>query len=223
MSKDHDFWYAVNMTRVISPPKQTLETFGASIIKYHIISEFSDEVGRTRIRSGKVVSERPQIITPGHFAQQLLDGFGDEAQEYADWLVQHNEMVQILKYGLQFRKEHVTTEEASSPIDDVIEQVKATVEQDTHPLNAIVVGDDDLWEVSLLKFLRDYIEQSAPVNIRDFRQLNAEEHMEQQREIEMEFRLAQQDRKRIQALGDKLQRLGIFERYEDRFYSLINS
>src|SRR5210317_41201 len=105
MPAEHDFWYAVNLTKVVLPPRQTLETFGASTIRYHIVSELLDDVDRVRIRTGKVFSERPQIITPGNFAQQLLDGFGDQAKEYAEWLMQHNEMVNILKYGLQFRKE----------------------------------------------------------------------------------------------------------------------
>jgi hypothetical protein len=223
MHKEHDFWYAVNLTEVVLPPKNTLETFGASVIKYHVISEFPDEVNRVRIRSGKVHSERPQIITPGHFAQQILDGFGEKAREYADWLQQHNELVQILKYGIQFRKEQVSSEESHAPLQEVVDRVKASVENDDDPMSAVVVGADDLWEVSLLKFLRDFIEKSAPSNVRDFRIRQHESSLELQREIEMDFRVAQLDRAKVAALGDKLQRLGLFEKYEDRFYSLLNS
>jgi len=221
MPKEHDFWYAVNLTEVVLQPRQALETFGASVVTYHLISEFPDAVNRIRIRTGKVHSERPQIITPGHFAQQILDGFGDKAREYADWLQKNNEIVQILRYGIQFRKEHVNVEEAHAPLAEVVEQVKATVDKDNNPMSAVIVGADDLWEVSLLKFLRDFIEHSAPVNIRDIRQHRHEASLELRREIEMDFRLAQHDRSRIQALGDKLQNLGLFEQYEDRFYSLL--
>ncbi len=222
MPAEHDFWYAVKMTRIVVSPRQTLETFGATTIRYHVISEFLDEVNHIRIRSGKVVSERPQIITPGRFAQQLLDGFGDEAREYADWLIQHNEMMKILQYGLQFRKEQVSTEESFAPLEEVVDRVRGNVEDGDDSLSAVIVGADDLWDVSLLKFLRDYIEQSAPGNIRDFQQREREISMEEQREIEMAFRLAAQDSSRIQGLGNMLQRKGLFEQYEDRFYALIN-
>jgi hypothetical protein len=222
MHKEHDFWYAVNLTQVALQPKKALETFGASVIKYHLISEFPDAVDRIRIRTGKVHSERPQIITPGHFAQQILDGFGDEAKEYAEWLQQHNELIQILKYGIQFRKEQVSTEETHAPLAEVIERVKTTVEKENDTMSAVLVGADDLWEVSLLKFLRDFIERSAPVNVRDIRVKQHETSLELQREIEMDFRMAQHDRNKVPALGDKLQRLGLFEKYEDRFYSLLH-
>ncbi len=222
MPEEHDIWYAVSVTRVVLPPKQTLETFGATTVRYHLISELVDEVDRVRIRTGKVYSERPQIITPNHFADQLLEGFGDKAQEYAGWLRSHNEMVKILQYGLQFRKEHASAETVSQPLKEVAEKVKASVEADNEPLSAVLVGADELWEVSLLKFLRDYIEQSAPNNLRDFQQRDHEDNLEFERGLEMEFRQAAGDPNRIQALGQKLQRHGLFEKYEDRFYALIN-
>ncbi len=221
MAEQDDIWYAVNVTRVVLQPRQTLETFGATTVRYHLISELMDEVGQVRVRTGKVFSERPQIITPGHFAQQLLDGFGEKAQDYADWLVNHNEMVRILKYGLQFRKEHATAETITDSLENVTDRVRETVEQGNDPLTTVVIGADELWEVSLLKFLRDYIEQSAAGNFQAIQDRKHESKLEFEREIEMDFHLAARDRSRIQPLGQKLERLGLFSKYEDRFFSLV--
>ncbi len=222
MSRKDDIWYAVKITRVVMPPRQTLETFGATTIRYHLISELMDEVDKVRVRAGKVFSERPQIITPDHFARQLLEGFGEKARDYAEWLSDHGEMVNILKYGLQFRKKHTSAEILSEPLNHVADKIKAAVSSEDDPLSAVIIGADELWEVSLLKFLRDYIEKSAPVNIQQLRQRDHEADLEIPREIEMEFRAAALDKKRIPGLGKKLQKYGLFEKYEDRFYALVH-
>ncbi|MCJ8328611.1 MAG: hypothetical protein HRT89_10770 [Lentisphaeria bacterium] len=222
MSNESDIWYAAKITRVIRPPEQTLETFGATTLTYHVISELMDNINKVRVRTGKVISERPQIITPRSFANQLLDGFGDKAQEYADFLINHGDAIKILQYGLQFRKEHISSETLSEPLDQITEKVKQAVIDSDDPLAAVIVGADELWEVSLLKFLRDYIEKSAPHN---FQQINSRAHeidLELEREIEMDFQVASIDPSKAQALGNKLQRYGIFEKYEDRFYRLFN-
>ena len=74
MGKEEDIWYAVNVTRVVVPPQRSLETFGTTTIQYQLLSELMDEVNKVRIRQGTVYAERPQIITPNHFASLLLDG-----------------------------------------------------------------------------------------------------------------------------------------------------
>ena len=223
MPDEHDIWYAVNLTEVVLPPKQTLETFGATTLRYHLISELMDEVGKVRVRTGKVYSERPQIITPQFLADQLLEGFGEKAREYTEWLIEHNQAMTILKYGLQFRKEHMDSEIISEPIEQVSKKVSATVKQDDDPLSAVIIGADELWEVSLLKFLRDYIEKSAPVNIQQIQSHDRESQMEIKREIEMDFQMAAHDKSRINALGKKLEKYGLFEQYQDRFFRLVNS
>lgn len=225
MGKPEDIWYAVNTTRVILAPRQTLETFGATTIRYHLISELMDEANKVRVREGKVVSERPQIITPRQMASQLLDGFGDQAREYAEWLQSHNEMVRILRYGLQFRKDEISQEIVSDSIDAVSERVTDTVSGGQDPLTTVLIGADEMWEVSLLKFLVDYIEHSAPGNIQDISQRAREEayyrNAQARQEIEDDFRRAAVDPSHVKPLGAKLRRNGIFEQYEDRFYALV--
>ena len=221
MGKQEDIWYAVNVTKVVHAPKQSLETFGRTTIRYHLLSELMDEVNKVRLRAGSMCSERPQIITPSHFASQLLEGFGDKAREYAEWLMDNGEMIKILKFGLHFRKEKISEELLSGTIDDVSKRVKDKVLNKEDNMSAIIVGADEFWEVSLLKFFVDYLQQSASANLNELSQFNLASNQDMKDEIESEFIAASTDRTRINFLGNKLKKLGVFEKYEDRFYTLV--
>ena len=233
MGRQEDIWYAVNITKVVYSPQQTLETFGTTTIRYHFLSELMDEVNKVRLREGSVYSERPQIITPSNFASQLLEGFGDKAQEYADWLLGQGEMVRILKYGLHFRKDKIAEHLLSGAIADVAESIRDKIVAKNDDFAAVVIGADELWEVSLLKFVVDYLQQSAASNIveltRHSNSLNISASSRSIREqsvrekIEAEFAAATQDRSRIESLGKFLQENGLFEEYEDKFYNLVQS
>jgi len=226
MGKQEDIWYAVNVTKVIHSPQLTLETFGTTTIRYHFLSELMDEVNKVRVREGSVYSERPQIITPSHFATQLLDGFGDKAQEYADWMLSHGEMIRILKYGLHFRKDKIAEELIAGSLDDVSDRIRDKVASNNDNFSAVIVGADELWEVSLLKFVVDYIQQSAAVNLQELAKQPSQNKIRIssqgiREEIEAEFSSASKDRSRIDGLGKQLQKYGLFEEYEDKFYELV--
>ncbi len=221
MGKQEDIWYAVNVTKVVHGPKQSLETFGTTTIRYHLLSELMDQVNQVRLREGSMYSERPQIITPSHYASQLLEGFGDKAREYTEWLMENGEMIKILKYGLHFRKEKISEELLSGSIDDVSKRLKDKVSKKDDDFSAIVIGADELWEVSLLKFFVDYLQQSATSNFSEISQSKFIANQEIKEEIESEFIAASTDKARIDSLGNKLKKLGMFEQYEDRFYTLI--
>ena len=57
MSLDDNIWFAVNQTRVITEPKQTIETFGVTRIRYYIVSEVLDAVGQVKVHEGIITSE----------------------------------------------------------------------------------------------------------------------------------------------------------------------
>jgi hypothetical protein len=227
MGMKEDIWYAARVTRVVLKPRQVLETFGTSCIRYHLVSELLDDVNKVRVRAGRVYSERPQIITPEHFGGRILEGFGDQAREYAEWLRQHGELVKILQYGLQFRKDQATQEIISDSLEAVSGRVKETVERGGDDLNAVIVGADELWEVSLLKFIFDFIHHSAPTNLREINQRNRERREQIAKalrdEVEADFAAAAEHPDRLPMLGEKLERLGLFDAYEDRFYGLMRS
>lgn len=163
------FNYAIENTRVILAPRGRIATFGNTSFRFHLISELMDRVNEVRVRDGRVHAERPQILTPGHYSKLLLDGFGEKAREFADWIEQRNEPFAILKYGFQFRKTDVVEKILQSPVEEVIDRIQGTVAAEDEPLSAVIHGVDEAWEVCLLKFSIDLIQQSAGENLGDFR------------------------------------------------------
>ncbi len=169
MVNEDSFQYAVENTRVLLAPQRRIETFGNTSFRFYLITELMDSVNQVRVRDGHLHAERPQILAPGHYSRLLLEGFGEKARGFADWLQKQGESLAILKYGFQFRRTDVTENVVSIPLDQVVENVRATVSKSNEPLSAIIHGIDDAWEVCLLKFASDLIQQSAGANLGDFR------------------------------------------------------
>lgn len=170
MISEDDFQYAVENTRVVLAPDRRIETFGSTHFRFHLVSELMDQVGVVRVRDGRIEAQRPQIITPGAYASLALDGFGEKAQRFAKWLESRPEKLAILKYGFEFRKMDVVENIAHGSMQEVIQRVKETMNRADEPMSAIIEGVDDAWEVCLLKFTVDLIQQSAGGNMNDFRE-----------------------------------------------------
>lgn len=169
MWSEDDFQYAAENTQVILAPEHQIATFGSTSFRFYLISELMDQVNEVRVRDGRIHAERPQIMTPDHYARWLLEGFGEKAQHYVDQLRERMRNVAVLRYGFQFRKTEVTENTFRESIDAVIERTKSRVHNSGEPLSAIIQGVDDAWEVCLLKFTIDLIERSAGGNVGDFR------------------------------------------------------
>ena len=169
MLNEDSFQYAIENTQVLLAPQSRIETFGNTRFRFYMISELMDRVNEVRVRGGYVHAERPQIVTPGHYSKFLLEGFGDKGREFADWLEQHAEGLSILKYGFQFRRTDVAEEILQCSVEAASKRIQGTSEFSEEPLSAVIQGVDDAWEVCLLKFTVDLIQQSAPGNLGDFR------------------------------------------------------
>ncbi|MEI6072757.1 MAG: hypothetical protein WCS31_13260 [Verrucomicrobiae bacterium] len=167
MLQEHDFHYAMENTRVVVSPKGGIETFGSTQFRFSLVSELLDEVGAVRVRNGRLEAERPRIVSPHHYSKLMLDGFGEEAREYADWIESHGSAIRILRYGFQFRKtdlsEHVVRESLDSALDRLQDQIG------DDPLAALISGVDDAWEVCLLKFSMEMIQKSAGENVDEWK------------------------------------------------------
>ena len=225
MDKDKfDFWYAVNNTQVIVKPSQALETFGTTVLKYHLVTELMDTINQVRIREGTIKAARPQIITPSQ-SEEMLEGFGDEAREYVDWLRHHEQELRILQYGFVITKQEISEEIVSDQITAVVENVEKIVRERNEPHSAVLVGVDKPWEVCLLKLLRDVVSDSAPGNLQNLMRnqvtVDQQGRKRVRDEIEKEFNAARHNPALIQRLGATLQKHNAFKEYEDRFFELV--
>ncbi len=167
MIQEHDFHYAMENTRVVVSPQGGIETFGTTRFQFSLVSELLDEVDTVRVRSGKIEAERPRILSPHHFSRLMLDGFGEEARDYADWIESQGADIKILRYGFQFRKTDLSERVVREPMDETIERLRNQIGDD--PLAALIAGVDDAWEVCLLKFSMEMIRKSAGGNVDEWK------------------------------------------------------
>lgn len=224
---EFDFFYAMNNTEVVVPPSGRLETFGNTVVNYHLLCEDMDDVNQVNIREGRVEAFRPQILTPQHLTQSGLDGFGAEAERYMAWLKEHMSELVILRYGFMIKKEEIRKYVVHEKMPTVLSQVRTEVEKKNDPLSAIVVGVEKPWEVSLMKLMVDVMQKSVVANVTDLKQRNLlpmdpEQSARMKKlEIEDDFNKAEADSTLIRSLGLKLQKYGLFAEYEDRFFALM--
>lgn len=223
-----DFWYAVNNTEIVMTPSRHLETFGSTILHYHLISELMDSVDQVRVREGRMNASQPKIITPEAYSSTFLEGFGEEATRYLEWLREHERDIHILQYGYQLRQESFSEHIVSDNVRNVVDRVKTSVEQSGDPLGAVVVGVDEPWDVCLVKLFWEVIRKSASTNVQQMQKRRLFDNAGGvprgvRDDIDCDFLAAGRDASRIAPLGKKLQEYGLFEEYQDRFFSLVRT
>jgi len=221
-----DFWYAVNNTAVVMAPRRHLETFGNTLINYHMVSELMDNVGQVRVREGRMQAMRPQIVTPSAYSSMILEGFGEQAEKYLEWLREHEDHVRILRYGYTLRQEAFSEHVVTDNLDAVIERVKQDVTGRNDPFSAVIKGVDDPWDVCLVRLFWQVIQNSAQANFREMaakRMFEIQDGLPQglRDEIEVAFQAAGRDTALIKPLGRLLQQHNVFDQYQDRFFALV--
>ena len=229
MSEDNrqfDFLYAVKNTRIVRPPVRALETFGETLVNYHLVAELADDPRKVRIREGRLEAHKPAILTPEAYVQEQMEGFGEQARQYLDFLKQHEDAIRILQYGYSLKQEAFSEQVVTDSVDAVLERVVARVKEANDPFATVIRGVDEPWDVCLVHFFWLHANASAPVNVREFEKVRAQALMEAtapevRDDVERAFARAEKDPSLVRELGAFLQRQGVFERYQDRFFKLV--
>jgi hypothetical protein len=168
MDRD-SFHYALENTRTHLEPSGLIETFGSTVFDFTLVSELMDDVDRVRLRRGTMQAERPRLVTPEHYAKIMLDGFGEKAREFADWLEQHGDDLKFLRYGFQFTKSNLREDVVSGRLDGVIADAVRRARDTGDTRQAVIESVDDAWEVSLLKLAFDTARRSAGENVGEWK------------------------------------------------------
>jgi len=169
MFREDDFNYAIENTRVVVHPRQNIETFGTTSFRFYLVSELMDQVNTIRVRDGRLDAERPRIVAPHHLSKLLLDGFGEKAQGYAEWLESQGENIGFLRYGFQFRKTDLSESLVHEPMEAVVAKLGEEIRTRQDPMSALIEGVDEAWEVCLLKFSVEMIRRSAKGNVDEWK------------------------------------------------------
>ncbi len=163
---DFDRWYAARHVRIVLAPSHRLETFGNTLVNYHLVSELPDHPGKVRVREGRLEAHRPLVITP-HFSEITTEGLGDEAQAYLAFLKAHEEDMRILRYGYHLKSDNFSEQIVTAPLAVVTERVKAAVLASKDAFGAVLQGEDDPWDVALIELWRREVARSAGTNIKE--------------------------------------------------------
>lgn len=166
---DHDFQYAIENTRVVLTPEQRIATFGTTQFEFYLVTELMDQVNVVRVRNGTMHAERPQIMTMDHLHQLAIEGFGEKAENYMEWLQEQAPDLALLKYGFQLRKTDLSEETIHDSLEAVTDRVIERVKSSDAGTGAVLQGVDEGWEVSLLKLTTDLIQRSVRNNVGDWK------------------------------------------------------
>jgi len=210
-NQQFDFWYAVENTTILTAPRRHLETFGNTILHYNLITELMDSVDKVRVRVGKIKAFRPQIITPDSFSDNMLEGFDDESLDYLDWLQENNPDLFLLKYGFSIKNQEISEHVVSDSLRNVVDRVQSEVDRSVPDDIAIeVVQESVMGNFNEIRRHRDLLSgYQSPKQLR--------------RQIEEEFALAEKNPGRIDHLGGFLEKNGLFDEYQDRFFEMVQA
>ncbi len=219
---------AIEQTFVVKFPKQHLATFGITNISYYVVTEpvFAEETGPQEgvVRSGRVVAQKPTIVTPTYAMH--LDGFSPEAYEYfADVANEAGPNSPGILY--QYKNEEGAMDIVSGFPQEIAHRIRDDLESRDENMSVVIVGVDELWDVSLLKFIYEFTSSSAETNARELNSrgllapepsLNGAPRAAVD-QIEKLFREVGQGRD-PEELKRELDRWGLFDFYQDRFLAL---
>ncbi|MBQ0032331.1 MAG: hypothetical protein KBT68_05980 [bacterium] len=166
---DFDRWYAAKSARFLVEPSHRLETFGNTLVNYHLVSELPDHPGKIRVREGRLEAHQPLVITP-HVADVEMDGFGDEAKAYLDFLKENEQHLRILQYGYHLKSDKFSEQIVTDRLSVVTERVKSEVIASNDKFAAVVQCVDEPWDVALVELWLREVHRSAGGNIKELQQ-----------------------------------------------------
>jgi len=220
---------AVKHTEILRLPKRSLATFGTTNIYYYLVtepaySELWEGVIETVVREGKVIAERPRIVTPYYLSR--LEGFSSDARKYFDMLIRaHGANVPGLFYTYKNEPKELTI--VSDNLLSVVNKLNDEIDKRGDPLTSIIKGEDELWDVSLMKFiyemtrssLRDNVLQMGARGLLDIDSSGVP--VDARLRIEELFRMVSRGEIDPSELKEELDRWDLFEEYEDRFFAIF--
>ncbi|MFC1950725.1 hypothetical protein ACFLWD_03600 [Chloroflexota bacterium] len=227
--EDERIRQAVNHTEVLRLPKQSLATFGTTNIYYYLVtepvySELVKDITETVVREGRVIAEKPRIVTPYYLSR--LEGFSSGARRYFTELIRtHGSSAPGLFYT--YKNEPKELNIVSDGLLSVVAKLNAEIDKRSDPLTSIIKGEDEFWDVSLMKFIYEMTRSSLQDNLsqmgsRGLLDIDASGvPVDARVKIDDLFSKVSRGESDPQELKTELDRWDLFEEYEDRFFAIF--
>lgn len=215
--------YAIEHTEFVRPPRQTLATFGSSVIDYYVVTELASNL--SVIRDGKVITEKPRIVTPAYLIN--VEGFSEHARKYIGTMAMENPNEPGIFY--RYKNEPKEMNVVSEPIQGVIDRLNALLDEQHNPSSMIIKGVEEFWDVSLLTLIFELTKRSVRSNVIEFQRRGFMEVDDSgltgdaRNYIEHLFEQVKRDISLAPQLVAELNRWGVFSEYEDRFFALLQN
>lgn len=222
---------ALARTRVVRAPQQGLATFGSTSVRYYLVTEPSyraldvvhDGQEESVVREGVVRAERPRVVTPYYLLRH--EGFGDNADRYLQRLA---EEVGPDHPGLMYhyKNEGAETAVVSGSVEEVTRKIVDRLDRESKPLEAVITGSDDLWDLSLMKFIYDFTAYSAQANVSEMRakgllRTEGGVPMDARLRIERMIEEARRGQRDPRDVHREIEHWDLFDEYQDRFFTLF--
>jgi hypothetical protein len=229
MEMDERIWDAVKQTEIIRHPKQSLSTFGTTNLYYYILTEPAyvepgKDVTETVVREGRVIAERPRVVTPYYLMR--LEGFGNDARKYFEMMLN--------AYGpdspgiyYAYKNQPINMNIVADNMASVVDKLNSEIEKRGDALASIIKGRDELWDVSILKFIFEITRHSVQSNATQFGArglLNVDKSgvpADARMTIEQLFSKVKAGEMEPIQLKEELEHWNLFDEYEDRFLDLF--
>ncbi|MBM3934742.1 MAG: hypothetical protein FJ319_10655 [SAR202 cluster bacterium] len=234
LENERDWRKAIEATWIARFPKQRLATFGATNITYYVVTEpliRDPETQESRegvIRKGRVIAERPAIITPTFLMS--LQGFSKDAYEYFQDTMRS---VGPNSPGIMYTYKNETDglDIVGGSTVEIAHRISDDLDERKDDLSVVIVGVDEMWDVGLLKFIYEYTSTSMAGNVQEMQSRGL---LDPQPEFGGVPRAAIQHIMQMfsdveRGAGDpemlkrELDRWGMFQYFEDRFLGLFRA
>lgn len=240
MDLDEKIKRAIENTEILRFPKKLLSTFNSTTVNYYILAEplYLEFEGKspeteTVVREGKITWQKPKLLTPSYILR--LEGFSEEAKRAFKMLAREDTDLAMILYNLKLKKDSEKMDIVSTSLSSVARRISNEIEKRGDSYCAIIKGVDEFWDVSLSKFIHELVVKSAyfsqlpdlmkssvininrqgyPVLARDESGIPVAARIE----IEKMFRLFEKGELEPSKLKKELDRWGLFNEYQDRFF-----
>ncbi|MBM3939479.1 MAG: hypothetical protein FJ318_01020 [SAR202 cluster bacterium] len=222
--------YAIDNTIVVRPPQQSLATFGTTTVRYYLVSEpvYADldaggPLDEAVVREGVVRAQKPQVVTPYYMLRH--EGFGENARRFLELLMQrHGPHAPALLYS--YKNESMETSIVSGDPQAVAARIASRLDDDRKPLEAVIRGVGEMWDVSLMKFIFDLTSSSIRDNVAEMHSrgmLEADGGVPRDVRVRVEhlLELARRGEAQPADVHKEMLRWGLFDEYQDRFLDLF--
>ena len=212
---------AMLRTELVRSPRRRLSTFGNTTVDYYVVTELAE--GMSAVRDGKVLAERPRIVTPYYLLH--VEGFSEGARGYLEMMAHEHPGEPGIFYT--YRNEPGSMNVVSEPVAVVLGNLTSRLDAEDSPLSAVIKGVEDVWDLAVMMFVYDLTRRAVGGHVADFQRRGLLDTDSSgvpnaaRQQIEMLVAVVREERSRASDLVTELKRWGVYEEYEDRFLSLF--